>query len=160
MDAGIAASIQSRLDAIVNYYDICGEVEKKVNDLFERMRQFGMTCNDQADFEIRFGESPLYGEYMNLFSELAAYIKPAEGAPTLQQQTDEVLLHNASSAVKQNINSAIKGAVVNAVPNEVSDWMIYRENNIPIYAELKQAKQTAEMLGIRNPFSKKNDEEE
>lgn len=71
MDNIIKQSIDSRKQAIYNMYNVTGDMEAKVEDLFNRMYEFGNTCSDSMDFETKLATSPLNTEYINLFTELS-----------------------------------------------------------------------------------------
>ena len=155
MDAGIMSSIQIRRDTIFNYYDIKGDAEVKVEDFFSRLEQFASTCADQADFEQKFNNSELNKEYMNLFTELSSCVKLPDGAPTMKQFVKSTTLGMVESVVTHHAETSMKSAVINNVPDEVSDWMIYKENNIPGVAEIKTVDNISEATGIKRLFKRK-----
>ena len=160
MDEGIKASIQARYTPISDYFNISGAAETKVQDLFARIEQLGESCADQADFEQQFAVSPLNDEYMNIFTALAPYVKKPDGAPTMGQHVRDTVLGTAASSVMHNVEMEASSILINSVPDEVSDVMIHKENVIPGVLEAKTAGNLAHMLGIRNPFKKKKNEEE
>ena len=68
----IETAIKSRKDAFFAAYDIKDEgLLKEIEDLFNRISEFGKTCSDYMDFETKFATSPLNQEYINLFTKAA-----------------------------------------------------------------------------------------
>lgn len=72
MCMNIETAIKSRKDAFFAAYDIKDEsLLKEIEDLFNRISEFGKTCSDYMDFETKFATSPLNQEYINLFTKAA-----------------------------------------------------------------------------------------
>lgn len=72
MCMNIETAIKSRKDAFFAAYDIKDEsLLKEIEDLFDRISEFGKTCSDYMDFETKFATSPLNQEYINLFTKAA-----------------------------------------------------------------------------------------
>ena len=68
----IETAIKSRKDAFFAAYDIKDEsLLKEIEDLFDRISEFGKACSDYMDFETKFATSPLNQEYINLFTKAA-----------------------------------------------------------------------------------------
>ena len=68
----IRQSIDSRKAALFNMYEINdSELINKIEDLFNRMMEFGNTCSDNMEFETKLATSTLNQEYINLFTELS-----------------------------------------------------------------------------------------
>jgi len=75
MDQVIKQSIDARKMAFSSAYELTDAYKKKVNDLFQRIEEFGKNCSDAVDFETKFSGSSLNSEYTNLFTEVAANCK-------------------------------------------------------------------------------------
>ena len=72
MDNIIKQSIEGRKNAIFNSYEVTDKVMiNKIDDLFNRINDFGEKYNDVGTFESEFANSPLNNEYINIFTELA-----------------------------------------------------------------------------------------
>ena len=156
MSEGIRASIQVRWDTIITYYDVNGAVKAKVEDYFARLEQFSLTCTDQADFEQKFAASPLNQEYMDLFAELAPYVKRSpEDKTNARDVAKTAALDFIGSNVAGRAKREAKSLIINNVSDDVSNWMIYKENMIPGVSELKTVDNIAEMTGIKKLFRKK-----
>ncbi|MBO7560985.1 hypothetical protein J6T21_03060 [Candidatus Saccharibacteria bacterium] len=68
----IETAIKSRKDAFFAAYDIKDQATlAEIDDLFNRISEFGKTCSDYMDFETKFAASPLNQEYINLFTKAA-----------------------------------------------------------------------------------------
>ncbi|MDR2010261.1 MAG: hypothetical protein LBQ22_07250 [Bacteroidales bacterium] len=160
MNTTIQNSIQSRRNALTEYYNLPQDALQKTDNLFERITQFGQQFEDPADFETKFMASPLNNEYVNLFSEFALYVKTPEGTLTVEEQRKVVAKENAESVAKHQIERGIKGAIVRRLPKPLYDWYIYGIYNIPVLGRLVSAKNTVESFSGKKPFKKKNKEEE
>lgn len=65
-------SIESRKSALFNAYDIKEQsILEKIEDLFNRINEFGESCSDSTDFETKFASSNLNQEYISLFTQIA-----------------------------------------------------------------------------------------
>ena len=77
MDSVVKQSIDSRKQAFTSCYEINNpDIQKKIDDLFKRITDFGKDCEDVMDFETKFATSPLNQEYTDLFTEVASKCKP------------------------------------------------------------------------------------
>ena len=76
MDEYIANSIELRKKAIFDYYDVKNKnILEKVDDLFFRINELGISSSDVNDFENKFANSELNTEYINLITEVATTCK-------------------------------------------------------------------------------------
>ena len=136
MHSEIQKSIDTRRSSLFEYYNLPDEAQKKADELFVRVEQFGSECEDQADFETRFATSLLNTEYINLFTEFAEFVKTPEGTMTVEEQQKETAKTVAESAVKHQIESEVRKQVLNALPDEVSDLYIHGAYKIPILGDI------------------------
>ena len=77
MDEMVKNAIDARKNSLYTAYDVKGEDTKKIEELFSRIEDFGESCSDFQDFETKFADSPLNGEYIGLFTELSRTCTPA-----------------------------------------------------------------------------------
>lgn len=75
MNEYVKQSIDGRKMAFSSAYELNDVYKKKVDDLFQRIEEFGKDCSDAMDFETKFATSLLNSEYTNLFTEVAANCK-------------------------------------------------------------------------------------
>lgn len=75
MDNNVQASIDARYVAFENAYELTEEAKKEINNLFDRIKEFGKGCKDCMDFESKFASSPLNKEYMDLFTKISKMCK-------------------------------------------------------------------------------------
>lgn len=75
MDNGVKASIDARYIAFENSYELTDEVRKEIDELFDRIKDFGKTCSDCMDFETKFASSPLNKEYTDMFTKVSQKCK-------------------------------------------------------------------------------------
>ena len=139
MDNGILQSISTRREALHDHYNLPAGAQAKVDGLFRRMEELGATCRDQAEFETKLTASPLNDEYMALFTEFAPYVKTPDNVPTNEEYVGNVAKGHAKSIAENRLENSVKGAIVNALPNEITDWKTYGIYNIPIIGDIVSA---------------------
>ena len=139
MDKGIEQSISSRREALYTHYNLPEEAQQKAEALFERMKQFGQQCRDQADFEEKFTSLTLNREYNNLFVEFTAYVKMPEGTTAPGEQLKQNMASGARSAVTHQIEMAAKGAIVKAMPDEMHRRYTRGIYDIPVLGDIASA---------------------
>ena len=99
MNEYVKQSIEGRKLAFSSAYELTDVYQKKVDELFKKIEDFGKDCKDAMDFETKFMASSLNTEYTNLFTEVAQNCKyilpPPVDNPNVksdkQQLKDEVL---------------------------------------------------------------------
>lgn len=95
MEESVKTSINARYSAFKSAYKIDDKnLEKKIDDLFKKINEFGKSCKDSMDFETKFATSELNTEYINLFSEVASKCEQVvyDEAPDHHIKTDEKLM--------------------------------------------------------------------
>lgn len=75
MNEYVKGSIEGRKIAFSSAYELTDVYQKKVDELFKRIEDFGKNCTDAMDFESKFMASPLNKEYTDLFTEVATNCK-------------------------------------------------------------------------------------
>lgn len=139
MDKGIEQSINSRRNALYAHYDLPDDARGKAEALFGRMEQFGQRCTDRADFEEKFATLTLNREYNSLFVEFTAYVRTPDDVPTPEEYVAGMLSGHARSVTRQQAVSSANGALMKALPNEVSKWRSYDIYNIPVLGSIASA---------------------
>jgi len=72
MNEMVKNSIDARKNAIYNTYEITDDkLKKEIDELFDRIYEFGKDIKDQSEFETKFNSSELNQEYINLFTKVA-----------------------------------------------------------------------------------------
>ena len=75
MEKIVKASIDGRKSAFFSAYDIKDEnLIKEIDELFNRINEFGEGCTDSTQFETAFITSTLNTEYINLFTRLLSLV--------------------------------------------------------------------------------------
>jgi hypothetical protein len=92
MDEYVKMSIDSRKNAINSMYDLHKEDVDKVNNLFERIEEFGKSCSSATDFENIFATSELNTEYISVFTDIATKYQ-------MKPQNQEIV--NAKTATEE-----------------------------------------------------------
>ncbi len=78
MDETIKNSIKGRYDAFNATYELTDKMRNEVDELFDRIYDFGSKCSDVMDFETKFASSPLNQEYIDMFTKVSQNCKPKE----------------------------------------------------------------------------------
>ena len=99
MDSVVKQCIDGRKLAFSSAYELTDVYQKKVDELFKRIEDFGASATDAMDFETKFAASPLNKEYTDLFTEVSQNCKyilpPPVDNPNVksdkEQLKDEVL---------------------------------------------------------------------
>ena len=68
MDSVVKSCIDGRRMVFSSAYELTDVYQKKVDELFKRIEDFGKDCTDAMDFETKFASSPLNKEYTDLFT--------------------------------------------------------------------------------------------
>ena len=129
--------LSARKSSLYDYFDLPPASKAEAEECFDGMRKLAEECADQAEFETRLSTSPLTEQYNSLFSKFSKYVKMPEGTPTQADVAKDIALNTAKSSVKSIATNKLKSIIINALPDEVSDWLIYRWNNIPILSEIR-----------------------
>ena len=109
MDEMIKNSIEGRRNAFVSTYEIKdNKLKKKIDDLFQKIEEFGKSCTDVMDFETKFMGSPLNQEYTDLFTEIATTCKMIEREevvdPTIKSD-EEYVMDDIKSEAKYQMDN-------------------------------------------------------
>ncbi len=75
MDSVVKSCIDGRRMAFSSAYELTDVYQKKVDELFKRIEDFGKDCTDAMDFETKFASSTLNKEYTDLFTEVSQNCK-------------------------------------------------------------------------------------
>lgn len=138
MDNIIKQSIEGRKNAIFNSYEVSDQVMiDKIDDLFNRINDFGEKYNDVGTFESEFANSPLNNEYINIFTELAM-----KGVSNSMPSVGEMVADRVGTEIK---NSVLPSRAVRA---DRRDQAI---RNIPIVGDIVDVGQKIDLL---NKFRK------
>lgn len=160
MNDMVKNSIDARKAGVLNAYKIKDEnLLRKLDDLFERINQFGETCLDAMDFESKFANSELNQEYIALFTEIAScseqVIYEAKVDSTIKSDKEK-LLEDAQQELRYQVDEATMPA------RRIARQEAYdAARNTPIIGDLMYAKQNIDMIGkIGGLFKKKKKDNE
>ena len=152
MNDMVKMSIDGRKNAFYSAYEINDEsIKKEIDELFDKINDFGKECKDAQEFETAFATSPLNTEYINLFTKVAQSCKPIvyESAP-VKVKSDEQLKEELESEARYQMREATLPA--RRIAREAVDKAARRT---PILGDVIQAKQTMDLFG---KFRKKKDD--
>lgn len=152
MDEYVQNSINVRKSTIYdNYHNVPPEVEAKIDDIFERMVEFGEKYTDVIAFENDFQQSDLNKEYIAIFTDLAVVNGPdsisfKDSAFNPKNYSSDDLKEMGKRELKEDARYLVKDAIV----SELHKTAIERDQalrDIPVVGEIIQAKRTIDMLG-------------
>ncbi len=101
MDENVRNSINARMDAIYQSYQVSEQDKLAVEELFSRINTFGESCKDVGEFENQFQTSSLNQEYMNLFTKIATRALNPLNNITAQGVTEGVVDEIAGSVINE-----------------------------------------------------------
>ena len=135
------AWIAVRRNALYDYFNLPDKRKAEAEGVFDKMRALATECPDQGVFETRLAQSPINQEYIDLFTRTSRHVKLASGTSGKRGLFTGVACNAVGrSAVdigRQQLRNRARGWLVNALPDEVSDWLIYKWYNIPILGDIK-----------------------
>ena len=152
MDSVVKSCIDGRRMAFSSAYELTDVYQKKVDELFKRIEDFGKDCTDAMDFETKFASSPLNKEYTDLFTEVSQNCKyilppPVEG-DTAGRSNKEAIMDEVMSDVKYAVKDATMPA--RRAAREAFDSKM---RDTPL-GKIEQARNTAWV--VKRLFGKKN----
>ncbi len=152
MDSVVKSCIDGRRMAFSSAYELTDVYQKKVDELFKRIEDFGKDCTDAMDFETKFASSPLNKEYTDLFTEVSQNCKyilppPVEG-DTAGRSNKEAIMDEVMSDVKYAVKDATMPA--RRAAREAFDSKM---RDTPL-GKIEQARNTAWVF--KRMFGKKN----
>ena len=72
MNEMVKNSIDARKNAIYNTYEVTNDkLKKEIDELFDKIYEYGKDMKDQTEFESKFPTSPLNQEYIDMFTKVA-----------------------------------------------------------------------------------------
>lgn len=129
--------IAVRKSSLYDNFNLPLQAKAEAEEIFNGMRRLADESHDQADFENRLAVSSLNMQYSALFSRFAKYVKLPEGTPTQGEMIKGVVSDTAKSSVKSIVINRARSIFINALPDEVTDWLIYRWNNVTAIRKLR-----------------------
>lgn len=129
--------IAVRKNSLYDNFNLPPQAKAEAEEVFDGMRHLADESHDQAEFEKRIADSPLNMQYSELFTRFAKYVKLPEGTPTQSEIIKGVVSDTAKSSVKSIVVNRARNIFINALPNEVADWFIYRWNNVTVIRKIR-----------------------
>lgn len=129
--------IAVRKSSLYDNFNLPMQAKAEAEDIFDGMRRLADESHDQADFENRLAVSSLNMQYSALFSRFEKYVKLPEGTPTQGEMIKGVVSDTAKSSVKSIVINRARSIFISALPDEVTDWLIYRWNNVTAIRKLR-----------------------
>ena len=140
----IKASIEARRAALFNSYEIEDiSIKNEIENLFNRIIEFGETCIDTMDFETKFASSTLNQEYIALFTKIATTCKSkiTESAEDddIEIIEDEIDLKSEMQYELKEATQPIRGQLYRKAYDEARD--------IPVIGDALNIKQHIDFFG-------------
>ena len=144
MNEIIKISIDSRKQALLNAYNITDKkVILEIDDLFNKIYEFGENYSESEEFEKEFSNSPLNEEYLAFFTELATKYKPRDPSEInidINTDTEKLSKEMKSKAPKEKVK------VLDPLKRRLK-WDIYEKaREIPGIGDILDAKNTIDLL--------------
>ena len=149
MNELVKNSIEGRKSAVYNAYDITDqEMKDKIENLFNRISEFGENCLDSLDFENKFASSELNQEYIQLFTEIASAYKPIirQNEERNVKSDKEYFLDEAASEIRYQTRNATE-----PIRRKARQKTYDTVKNMPVIGEVLEAKQYMDLF---NKFKK------
>lgn len=122
MNEMVKNAIISRKESIYAYYEIEDiEQKEKIENLFNRIMEFGKKYDDNLKFETDFATSELNQEYIDLFTELSKVCKPKE----IKQTVDD-----------NSKGYGVKDAVIDTIETEIE--LNIRDKTMPYRRKVRE----------------------
>ena len=153
MEEMIKNSIKARKDAFFNMYEIEEQsIIYKIDDLFNRISEFGENFSDYTDFETNFASSTLNQEYINLFTEIAGKckLKNIEHEEITDVKTDEEYIEDE---LESELRYQAKEATM-PIRRKLRQEAYDTARDMPSVGDVLYAKQNIDLI---NKFKKKKD---
>ncbi len=110
-------------DVVEQQFRLTDEARRDFDDLFSRMGNLAAQCPDQAVFATKFMQSPLYGEYTQLFQKYQKLIVTPEGKSVADTEKDikkEQVQSGAKEYVKSMASIEANAVISHMLPDEVN----------------------------------------
>jgi hypothetical protein len=147
MDEYTRNSIDIRKKTIDDYYLIPDDVKTEVEDLFKEMEALGESCSDVSEFETKFAAGPLNERYMSIFAKLKP--NPAAVAGAMKDSVKERWSDpkQVASDIADETEYVLKSAMQPLRHEAYEKRREFMRENVPGYEEIRQVKDTAQVLG-------------
>lgn len=129
--------IAVRKNSLYDYFNLPPQAKEQAERVFDDMLKLAEECKDQAEFETRLASSPLTQEYNSLFQRFSKYVKMPDGMPSQTDVIKVMAANTAKTSVANIVRNKARSWLINALPDEVSDWLIYKWYNVPVLREIK-----------------------
>lgn len=110
-------------DAVEQQFRLTDEARRDIDDLFRRIGDLAAHCADQASFTTQFMQSPLYGEYTQIFQKYQKLIITPDGK-TITETEQEIKQQQVKSGAKEYAKSMVgievNAAISHMLPDEVN----------------------------------------
>lgn len=110
-------------DIVEQQFRLTDEARGDFDNLFNRMGALAAQCPDQAAFATQFMQSPLYGEYTQMFQKYQKLIITPDGKTVTDTEKD-IKKQQAKSGAKEYVKSMAsieaKAAISHMLPDEVN----------------------------------------
>lgn len=156
MNELVRNSIDARKTALFNGYEINNQaILDKIDDLFNRIYEFGENCADSMDFETKFASNSLNQEYIQLFTEVATNCKSLIGANSNQDTNVENTEGSVANEVADELLYEAE-SMVQPVKRQVRQEVYDQVRDIPVVGDVLEIKQHVDFF---SRFKKKKDKE-
>ena len=129
--------IAVRKSSLYDNFNLPPQAKEQAERIFDGMLKLAEECKDQAEFETWLASSPLTQEYNSLFQRFSKYVKMPDGMPSQTDVIKGMATNTAKTSVATIVRNQARSWLINALPDEVSDWLIYRWYKVPVLGEVR-----------------------
>ena len=156
MNEMVKNSIDARKNAIYNTYEITDDkLKKEIDELFDRIYEFGEDIKDQSEFETKFNSSELNQEYINLFTKVAQsspMVKDLKNQNNVVSDVGNMVLDEAEMEL-DSLTHPMRHQAYQAANDKIRD--------IPVVGDLLTVKQHVDLAkSLTGQYNKDDDEKE
>ena len=156
MNENVKNSIDARKNALYSTYEITDDkLKKEIDELFDKIYDFGKDINDQMEFESKFQASPLNQEYINMFTKVAQaspMVKDIQNQTNIASEAANMALDEVEMGL-DSLTHPMRHQAYQAANDAIRD--------IPVVGDLLTVKQHVDLAkSLTGQYNKDNNDEE
>lgn len=140
MNEMVKNSIDARKNAIYNTYEVTNDkLKKEIDELFDKIYEYGKDMKGQTEFESKFPTSPLNQEFIDMFT------KVAQSSPMVQDLKNQ---NNVASDVANMALDEVEMGVdslTHPMRHKAYQAANDKIRNLPIVGDILTVKQHADL---------------
>ena len=155
MNEMVKNSIDARKNAIFSTYEVTNDkIKKEIDELFDRIYEYGKDMKDQTEFESKFSTSPLNQEYIDMFTKVAQsspMVQDLKNQNNVVSDVGNMVLDKAEMEL-DSLTHPMRHRAYQAANDKIRD--------IPVVGDLLTVKQHVDLAKSLTGQYNKDDEDE